>query len=180
MPVPSQRQPRHPHSLSQFTGPRKFEHGNSSRKKRQDAPCNLALISATGFLVTFASISSRFRDHKKNDRFPDNLNTGYSPSGHVSAFPELGTMPSCLHPFFLHLGPDIVEFARVVRHDRQVELTFPPKLESRRASGSSRRLRARQDYSVKVLADQFQSRPAEIRRFVRDQLEAERIMFSPR
>ena len=25
MPVPSQRQPRHPHSLSQFTGPRRFE-----------------------------------------------------------------------------------------------------------------------------------------------------------
>ena len=78
-----------------------------------------------------------------------------------------------LHPFFLSLGPDIVvEFARVVRHDRQVELTFPPKLESRRASGSSRRLRARQDYSVKVLADQF--RPAEIRRFVRDHLEPAR------
>ena len=64
-----------------------------------------------------------------------------------------------LHPFFLRLGPDIVEFARVVRHDRQVELTFPPKLESRRASGSSRRLRARQDYSVKVLADQFSPDP---------------------
>ena len=64
-----------------------------------------------------------------------------------------------LHPFFLRLGPDIVEFARVVRHDRQVELIFPPKLELRRASGSSRPLRARQDYSVKVLAGQF--RPAE-------------------
>ena len=25
MPVPSQRQPRHPYSLSQFTGPRRFE-----------------------------------------------------------------------------------------------------------------------------------------------------------
>ena len=77
-----------------------------------------------------------------------------------------------LHPFFLRLGPDIVEFARVVRHDQQVELTFPPKLELRRAGGSSRPLRARQDYSVKVLADQF--RPAEIRRFVKDQLEPAR------
>ena len=64
-----------------------------------------------------------------------------------------------LHPFFLHLGLDIVEFARVVRHDRQVELTFPSKLELRRVSGSSRCLRARQDYSVKVLADQFSPDP---------------------
>ena len=64
-----------------------------------------------------------------------------------------------LHRFFLRLGPDIVEFARVVRHDQQVELTFPQKLESRRASGSSRRLSARQDYSVKVLADQFSPDP---------------------
>ena len=81
-----------------------------------------------------------------------------------------------LHPFFLRLGPDIVEFARVVRHDRQVELTFPPKLESRRASGSSGRLSARQDYSVKMLADQFSPDPlkSEIRRFVRDQLEPAR------
>ena len=147
--MPSQRQPRHPYSLSQFTGPRRFEHGNSSRKKRQDAPCNLALISATGFLVTFASICSRFRDHKKNDRFPDSSN-------HVSASRNLAPR---LHPFFLRLGPDIVEFARVVRHDRQVELTFPPKLETRRASGSSRRLSARKNYSVKVLADQFSPDP---------------------
>ena len=64
-----------------------------------------------------------------------------------------------LHPFFLRLGPDIVEFARIARHGRQVELTFPPKLESRRARGSSRRLRAWQDYSVKVLADQFSPGP---------------------
>ena len=34
----------------------------------------------------------------------------------------------CLHPFFLRLGLDIVEFARVVKHGRQVELTFPQRL----------------------------------------------------
>ena len=102
MPVPSQRQPCHPHSLSQFTYPRRFEHGNSSRKKRLDAPCNLALISATGFLVAFTSICNRFRDHKKNDRFPDSSNTRYSPSGHVSAFSELGTTPSSILWVYRH------------------------------------------------------------------------------
>ena len=30
----------------------------------------------------------------------------------------------CLHPFFLRLGPDVVEFAYVVRHERQVEPKF--------------------------------------------------------
>ena len=160
--MPSQRHPRHPHSLSQFTGPRRFEHCGSSRKKRQDAPCNLALISATGFLVTFASISDRFRDHKKNDHFPDNLNKRYSTVLRVM-YPLSLNLAPCLHPFFLHLGPDIVEFARVVRHERQVELTFPAKPDPRRARRSSRRLRARQDYSVKVLADQFQSSQGPLR-----------------
>ena len=138
MPVPSQRQPRHPHSLCQLTGSRRFEHGNSSRKKRQDAPCNLALISASGFLVTFASICIRFRDHKRIDRLPDNLNKRYSTALWVMYLPPRNLAP-CLHPFFLHLGPDIVEFARVVRHERQVELTFPPKLDPSRVRGSSRR-----------------------------------------
>ena len=176
MPVPSQRQPRHPHSLSQFTGPRRFEHGNSSRKKRQDAPCNLALISATGFLVPFTSICSRFRDHKKNDRFSDNLKTGYGPSGHVSTFPKTGTTSSSIHPFFLHLGLGIVEFARVGRHERQVELTFLTKLDPGRARRSSRCCTPGRTipWNVEGLADQFQSRPNEIKRFVRSHLESAR------
>ena len=155
MPVPSQRQPRHPHSLSQFTGPRRFEHGNSSRKKRQDAPCNLALISATGFLVPFTPICSRFRDHKKNDRFPDSSNTRYSPSSYVYAFSKFGTTPSSI----LSAPRPGYRGVRACCKTRQVELTFPQKLETRRASGSSRRLSARQNYSVKVLADQFSPDP---------------------
>ena len=174
MPVPSQRQP----AIRIRSASSRVRAGSSmaTRKKRQNAPCNLALISATGFLVTFASICSRFRDHKKNDRFSDNLKTGYGPSGHVSTFPKTGTTSSSIHPFFLHLGLGIVEFARVVRHERQVELTFLTKLDPGRARRSSRCCTPGRTipWNVEGLADQFQSRPNEIKRFVRGHLESAR------
>ena len=81
-----------------------------------------------------------------------------------------------LHPFFLHLGLGIVEFARVVRHERQVELTFLTKLDPRRARRSSRCCAPGRTipWNVEGLADQFQSRPNEIKRFVRGHLESAR------
>ena len=88
-------------------------------------------------------------------------------------YPPSRNLAPWLHPFFLHLSPDFMEFTHVVRHERQVELTFPPKLDPRPARGSLRRC-ARQDYSVNVLADMFQSRPTEIKRFVRGHLESAR------
>ena len=114
-----------------------------------------------GFFVTFASICSRFRDHKKNVRFSDNLKTGYGPSGHVSTFPKTGTTSSSIHPFFLHLGLGIVEFARVGRHERQVELTFLTKLDPGRARRSSRCCAPGRTipWNVEGLADQFSPDP---------------------
>ncbi|OBY27618.1 hypothetical protein A9D60_14655 [Leisingera sp. JC1] len=46
------------------------EHGNSPRQNRQDARCNLIMISATVFLVMFAWTFDRRRDYKKNVRLP--------------------------------------------------------------------------------------------------------------
>ena len=45
------------------------EHGNSPRQNRQDAPCNLTMISATVFLVMLTALCDRRRDHKENVRF---------------------------------------------------------------------------------------------------------------
>ena len=124
----SDRRPRHSHSLSQFTGPRGSSRATRPARKDRMHHATLLRLPQRVFLCRLR------RDHKKNDCYPDNLKTGYGPSGDVSAFPELCTTPSSIYPFFLHFGPDIVEFARVVRHDRQVELTFPPKLELRRVT----------------------------------------------
>ena len=53
-------------------------------------------------------------------------------------YPPSRNLALWLHPIFLRLGLDIVEFACSEQHERQVELTFPPQFEPRLARVSSR------------------------------------------
>ena len=100
--------------------------------------------------------------------------TGYGPSGHISDLPELGTTPSSI----LSAPRPGYRGVRACRKTRTTGCTDTSYRNSIRGGPEGRHDVARVlpgrtiPWNVEGLAGQFQSRPTEIKRFVRDNLES--------